>query len=120
MQKPLKLPPPRETDIQRDILQALAWERDVEFFRNNTGALPGPNGHLVFYGLGKGSSDLIGILAPSGRLLALEVKRPGEKPTASQLIWQARIRDLGGFACVVDSVESARAALERARKGERQ
>ncbi len=81
----------------------------------------------------------MGILAPDGRTLAWEVKMPGKIPSAARLLkiinkpaaghsvgerhdfeqWQflQLVRRMGGFACYVDSVESAGAALVRAREG---
>lgn len=75
-----------------------------------------------------------------GRAIALEVKRPGEIPseaevqavvakgdygrskddarTLAQWQWLAAFRAVGGFACYVDSPESAVAAIERALRGE--
>jgi hypothetical protein len=77
-----------------------------------------------------------------GRLVCLEVKRPGVKvkPLAAlealrssgkdlnkrdlhdyeQQLWMKRVRAKGGFACYVRSVEDARAAIARARKSERE
>ena len=40
---------------------------------------------FVPYGLGTGSPDLVGILAPQGTWFTLEVKCVGEKPTDEQL-----------------------------------
>jgi hypothetical protein len=80
-----------------------------------------------------GSADLVGVLTVSvylnqvdaelgcetdlGRFFALEVKRPGEKPTEEQVRWLSTVRDGGGFAAVVHSEEEAVAALERAKEG---
>jgi hypothetical protein len=128
----MKLPIPLERDIQRAILQALIWVRDFECWRNNTGAFKDAHGQMVFFGLAKGSADIVGVLkihlsveTPQGprplslgRFVALEVKRPGEKPTADQVLWQAKVRDMGGFAAVVTTVEEALDAVERARRGD--
>jgi hypothetical protein len=51
-----------------------------------------------------GSSDLIGITA-TGRFLAIEVKRPGNKPTPEQRAFIAFVRSFGGVAGVCHSVE---------------
>jgi hypothetical protein len=69
-------------------------------------------------GLPKGSSDLIGVLAPLGRFVALEAKTPRGRLTPDQKAWLALVRRFGGFATSVRSVEDALAALERARRGE--
>lgn len=86
-------------------------------WRNNTGALEDKRGRLVRYGLCKGSADLIGILAPTGRLVALEVKRPGERPTEEQERFLALVRSMGGFGAVVRDAYEANRAVERARMG---
>jgi hypothetical protein len=41
-----------------------------------------------------------------------------ERHVLEQEAWQERVRKFGGFACYVDSVESARAAVVRCRAGE--
>jgi hypothetical protein len=49
----------------------------------------------------------------------LEVKRAkGGVLSARQKLFLALVRRMGGFAAAVRSVEEARAALERARRGE--
>lgn len=77
-------------------------------------------GRRVRSGLGgKGGSDLFGFLRGSARVVALEVKRSGvTKGSPEQEAFLAMVRLGGGFGAVVDSVEAARAALERAGRGE--
>ena len=65
-----------------------------------------------------GMSDLIGILAPLGRWVCLEVKTGRGKLRPDQVLWLDLIRRRGGFGAEVRSVEDARAALARARRGE--
>lgn len=65
-----------------------------------------------------GMSDLIGILAPQGRWICLEVKTGRGKLRPDQVLWLDLIRRRGGFGAEVRSVEDARAALARARRGE--
>lgn len=75
-------------------------------------------------GLCKGASDLIGILGPSGRLCALEMKTGHGVLTKEQRMFQQLIREMGGFACVIhaDDIEqaklNAREAIGRARLGQ--
>lgn len=66
---------------------------------------------MIRTGLCVGSADLIGMLAPQGRFLALEVKRPGEKPTREQELFLELVRKSGGVAAVVHSVEEALAVV---------
>ena len=92
-----------EQDIQNLIRIALS-ERGIISWRNNTGALKDITGRLVRYGLGVGSSDIIGIM-PDGRFLAIEVKKPGKNPTAEQTRFIETILKQGGVAGVARSVE---------------
>lgn len=105
--KSRKLPtPPRETDIVRSILDGLHACR-ILAWRVNTGAMVWPghhNGKSRFIRFGpKGQADIQGILSPSGRFLALEVKRSRGIATPDQLDWLQRVRDAGGVASVVRS-----------------
>lgn len=109
-----------ESAIQDAIRLRLGQEPDVCLWRNNCGTAEHWNGRRVErvrYGLCEGSSDLVGVLAPSGRLLALEVKTATGRPTKEQLAFLALVRRMGGFAAVVRSVDEAMAAVARARTG---
>jgi hypothetical protein len=105
-----------ERDVQHAIRLALGRMTDVVLWRNSTGVAR-PNDRVVRYGLCVGSSDLIGILAPSGRFIALEVKMPVGRLTLEQRQFLELVRRRGGFACVVRSVDDAVAAMDRARAG---
>jgi len=104
--------------------------------------------YTVPYGVGgTGGSDLIGLLTVKvervcfdadaqacdgadvacaghaseiARFIALEVKRPGGRVRPEQVDFINLVRAAGGFAAIVRSVEEARAAIERARRGERE
>lgn len=58
-----------------------------------------------------GISDLVGLLRPSGRFLAVEVKRPGRPLTQEQAAFLATVRDNGGVALCVHSLEELQDAL---------
>lgn len=109
---------PREADVQQAIRLALGLEPGLVMFRNNIGAaVHHDSGRPVQYGVGgKGGSDLIGLL--NGRFIALEIKRPGGKVTAEQWGFIDLIRHNGGFAAIVHSVDEAKQAIERAKRGE--
>lgn len=67
-------------------------------------------------GFGVGSSDYIGIF--HGRFLAIEFKRPGQKPRPDQWKWLRMIVAMGGVAIVCRDPEGLRALLQRLRTGD--
>jgi hypothetical protein len=137
---------PREADIQQAIRLALGLEPGLVLWRNNVGAaVHHDSGRPVHYGVGgKGGCDLIGLLSvevstvceepeagvpihvclghlyPLARFVAIEVKRPGGRVTKEQTAFLTLVRSLGGFGAVVHSVEEARDAIARARRGARE
>jgi hypothetical protein len=112
-----------ETRIMQEIRKALGLERDFTLWRNNVGKATAYDDktpdkpRYIKFGLCPGSADLVGILAPSGRFVALEVKTPTGAFEDGQEEWLALVVRRGGFACVIRSVDDARAALARARAG---
>lgn len=144
-EKPMDTP---EAVIQQQIRLALGLEPGLTLWRNQIGTavFEGKQGrYQVPYGVGgKGGSDLIGLLSvdlstvreepsasvpihvclghlsPLARFVALEVKRPGGRITKEQTDFLALVRSLGGFGAVVHSVEEARDAIARARRGARE
>lgn len=116
----LSAPRALESDIQTQIVDYLraqqARGRIVWFARCNGGSVlsmhKGRRSFTRFYALylrgaepaHKGMADLHGML-PGGRYFALEVKRPGEKPTPEQLAFLAAVRENGGIAAVVHSFD---------------
>jgi Holliday junction resolvase len=52
------------------------------------------------------------VILPGGRVLAVECKRPGGKPTRLQELELARLSALGIEAVVVDSIESIDSLME--------
>ena len=103
-----------EQDIQNLIRLALS-ERGILNFRNNVGCLKDATGRMVRYGLYPGSSDIIAIQpvvitqeivgSIVGVFCAIEVKKPGKKPTPEQLNFIEAIRRHGGVAGVAHGVE---------------
>lgn len=95
----------KEGTIQARIMIALS-EMGCLIFRNNTGALRGPSGVMVHYGLCVGSSDIIG-LAPDGRFLAVEVKAEKGRASEAQLRFIEAINKKGGIAGIARSPQEA-------------
>lgn len=127
--------PVREVDIQAAIRAALSKMPDVAIYRNNVGKLQDRFGATVAYGLGVGTADLIGSLTMSvrervtdvhvdsvnrkfARSLAIEVKRPGERPTDDQRRWQDHVRAHGWLVGTCHSVDEAVALIDRGRRWE--
>ena len=106
-----------ERDIQFEIRVASAQVPGLVLWRNNTGVAE-QKGHTVRYGLCRGSSDLIGVLAPTGRMVALECKTDTGRLTEEQRMFLELVRAKGGFAAVVRSVEEFLEAMKRAAIGE--
>lgn len=104
-----------EGAIQDAIRLALGSEPDLVLWRNNVGTAE-HHGGRVRYGLAPGSADLVGVLG--GRFVALEIKTPAGRLSPEQRAWLGLVRARGGFAAVVRSVEEAREAVARARRGE--
>ncbi len=90
---------------------------DLVLWQNQTGVAKFEGGSRVRYGLAKGSADLIGVLRPGGRFVALEIKTGTGTETDEQLLFLALVRNCGGFAAVVRSLDEAKEALQRAREG---
>lgn len=92
---------------------ALCWKHTVETC-HACGQRPTPR-----TGLGLGCADLICIVPPFGRFLAVEVKRPSTrnaKRDEHQRKWMAVVRRHGGVAGVATCEEEALALLDEARR----
>jgi hypothetical protein len=103
-----------ETAIQKAIRVAVNASGRAIVWRNNTGV---DVARGVRYGLGNGSADLVGMLVPSGRFLALEVKTPVGRLSNEQILWIDVVRKRGGAAYCVRSVAEALEAVDHALRG---
>jgi hypothetical protein len=106
----------KESQILRSIMLALGNEEGFRLWRNNTGVLSDVTGRAVKFGLAPGSADIIGILAPYGRMICLEVKSETGRVREEQEGWGRIIREMGGVYAVVRSVEEAKTILDQARR----
>jgi hypothetical protein len=124
-----------EREIQRAILDYLAVCPGVVAWRANTGAVAAEHrGRRRFVRFGiAGQADIIGWVRWCGRLkaarypipvatdcasccarfLAIEVKRPGQSPSATQATFLELVRQAGGLAVVATCVDDVRQALGR-------
>lgn len=106
-----------EAAIQQQVRLALA-RAGVAAFRNNVGQYTDPKtGRPIRYGLGVGSSDLIGwtpiVVTPDmvGRQIAVftavEVKAERGRPTDAQINFIEQVLKAGGFAGIARSPRDA-------------
>lgn len=112
------LPPVKETAIVKSILDylTLKYKGKAFFWRNNSGAMKTEGGGFIKFGA-TGSPDILGILAPSGRLIGLEVKNAKGKVSEHQEAWLKEAAELGAVVGVVRSIDEACALIEGALNG---
>ena len=124
---PLTRPPTADTSesqLQAEIRKHIGSLPDVRLWRHNTGQIKDATGRPVRFGLAVGSADIVGIVAPRGRWIAIEVKAPGWVPAKSgaryeheedQRKWMAIVRAFGGVAGFASSLGEAMLLVEEAR-----
>jgi hypothetical protein len=100
-----------EHEIQQRILLAIGSLPGLRVWRNNSGALIDERGKLVRFGL-QGSADILGIIAPSGRFLGIEVKSATGRQTPQQKNFQSMVESMGGVYILARSVEEAMVCLK--------
>ena len=102
-----------ESNISNAIMIALS-DAGCLVFRNNVGVLKDANGRPIRYGLGTGSSDIIGLCA-DGTFLAVEVKTATGRVSPAQTAFIAAVRRRGGRAgvarCPADALLIAAGSL---------
>ena len=84
----------KEKDIQKGILEYLSYRKGF-FWRNNSGGFRDIKNHFYRFGL-KGSPDILGIIPPDGRLVAIEVKSATGQMTDDQRWFQEQVEKHGG------------------------
>ena len=110
-----------ESRLLSQIRATLGRREDVRLFRNNVGTLRDKDGRYVQYGLCAGSADLIGwVTRPVWResvqgtvavFLAIEVKSKTGRVTPEQENFLRVVREAGGIAGCVRSVDEALALV---------
>ena len=106
--------PVSESKIVADIRLSLGARTDCIVWRNSTGVAKTRTGHTVRFGLCVGSSDLIAIVKPSGRMVVLEAKTPIGRATKEQIAFIEMVRAAGGHGAIVRSVEEANRVIDEA------
>ena len=100
----------KESEIQTDIMKMLLKHPKVAWAYVTTVGMLRGRGHYIKMGF-PGLSDIIGQLN-DGRLLALEIKTPGKKPTEVQAEFIDLVKRNNGLAGWCDSVDGALDILE--------
>lgn len=111
---------PLEREVQRAIQDAfhkrhriILWHIDAGGAGMRQGMAAGCGGHSA---TPAGFPDLLGFIPASGRGVLIEVKRPGGKPTESQLLFIDMLRARGCIAFWADSVDSALVQFEETQR----
>src|SRR5262245_49294364 len=104
---------PRETTLVRACLELLQLRR-VPCWRANTGAVAiGSGAARRFVRFGPpGQSDIIAVLPPTGRLLALECKSAAGRLRPAQKEFLDAVAGAGGASLVVRDVRQLAEALD--------
>lgn len=101
-----------ESEIQNEIIHYLTTlQPKIVFWRNNVGGLKDINGRIVRFGL-KGSADIIGIISPNGKFLAIECKTEKGKQRPEQIAFEKMINKMGGIYILARSVEDVKKELD--------
>lgn len=103
-----------ERDIQKQIAEYLTLLGGMVIRTNSGGMrLKNRNGsdRYVRFNNQQGCADLIVCLR--GRFVAVEVKRPGNRPTANQELFAERVHRAQGVAVVASSVEELAEQLQQ-------
>lgn len=107
-----------EKDIQKSILDYLRLKKYVAFKHHSTGSGV-RNGQTFFFAHSeKGISDIIGC-SKEGRFIAIEVKKPGGKPSEEQLEFLEGVRQCGGIAILAYSLDDVIGKVDDARESTR-
>jgi hypothetical protein len=110
---------PYERQVLSAVLKYLSLHKMVAFVgRINSGGATDHTGQFVRFHTLTGCSDIIGMLK-SGHFLALECKRPGNKPTEAQQAFLDRVSAHGGCSGYATSLEDCDAILDAWRERNR-
>lgn len=100
---------PREAEIQSLIVEYLEAHRFV-VIRVNSGLVK--RGKHFIKLAKKGTADIVAILPPTGRVLAVECKKPGEEPRKDQLAFLESVRRVGGIGIVATGVDDVARVIQ--------
>jgi hypothetical protein len=104
-----------EHELVQSILLEFGSRPTLRLWRHNVGAATyrgkdGARGGLVRFGQA-GQADIMGLIAPSGRFLAVECKTATGRQSDAQRNWQAMVERFGGLYILARSIDDVRRAL---------
>lgn len=105
-----------EAEISASILLRIGGRKDVVCWKNMTGTARAltPPYQVIQYGK-KGSSDILGVLAPFGLFFGIEVKTLKGQQREIQTIFESAIKKKGGIYIIGRDPDQAEKDLLRAR-----
>lgn len=102
-----------EQQVQKTIMDYLHLKKILAFKHRNVGIFKKDTGSYIPLSSGeKGISDIIGCL-PDGRFLAIEVKKPGGRPSPEQKAFVERVNTSGGVGLIAYDLDAVIAAIEK-------
>jgi hypothetical protein len=100
-----------EAHLVHDILKAWGAHPRLRIARINIGkAFPPNSDRLVTFGV-PGTADICGLIAPSGRFLAIECKSAVGRQRPEQETFQRVVEAMGGLYVLARSVDDVDAVL---------
>lgn len=103
------------THLRNAILVAIGNLPDVQVWAMNPQSPPDAITGRVFRCGPVGMADIVGIVGPRGRFVAIELKTGRGMLSDDQKRWHALVLAQGGIAIVARSVDDAMRAIEEAR-----
>lgn len=94
-------PRPKESEVQRAILDYLEL-RGIFHYRNNSGGFRDAKNHFYRFGA-VGSPDIVCVV--NGQYVGLEIKAPGGKQSEHQKEFQRRLEKAGGRYIVAYAID---------------
>lgn len=101
-----------EAEVQAGVISYLHSRPEIFFWRQNSGAYSPRPGQFLQFGM-RGVPDILGVQAPTGRMIGIEVKREvGGKVSPAQKSFGETMKKFGGVYIVARSIEDVKEGLK--------
>lgn len=94
----------QEREVLYAVLKYLGTYPGVMVWRNNVGVAKDRTGQAIRFGV-PGSADVLGILAPHGRMIGVECKSAVGRLRPDQIRWRDAFESRGGLYILARRVE---------------